>query len=53
MYVSDTGHNRVRVIDFNANLIYTIAGACGFLLSSVAFVAFYWMPIPFLNFGGG
>ncbi len=35
-----------------AIIIYTIAGACGFLLSSVAFVAFYWMPIPFLRGAG-
>ncbi len=32
-----------------AIIIYTLAGACGFLLSSVAFIAFWWMPLPFLR----
>jgi rhomboid protease GluP len=32
-----------------AIIIYTIAGACGFLLSSVAAVTLWWMPIPFLR----
>jgi rhomboid protease GluP len=35
-----------------AIIIYTIAGACGFLLSSVAAVTLGWMPIPFLRGAG-
>jgi rhomboid protease GluP len=30
-------------------IIYTIAGICGFLLSSVAGRYLYWMPLPFLR----
>jgi rhomboid protease GluP len=30
-------------------IIYTLAGACGFLLSSVAAQTLGWMPIPFLR----
>jgi rhomboid protease GluP len=33
-------------------IIYTVAGACGFLLSSVAGVAFAGLPIPFLRGAG-
>jgi rhomboid protease GluP len=32
-----------------AIIIYVVAGACGFLLSSIAGVALWWMPIPFLR----
>jgi rhomboid protease GluP len=30
-------------------IIYTIAGICGFLLSSIAGRYLYWMPLPFLR----
>jgi rhomboid protease GluP len=35
-----------------AIIIYTIAGACGFLLSSLAGLLLGWMPIPFLRGAG-
>jgi rhomboid protease GluP len=52
MWVRDLGPASADVIGPSRTvIIYTVAGVCGFLLSSLAGRYLWWMPIPFLHPG--